>query len=119
MFSCLISEICFSERQVSLPVEKVFSSQILLTFDTAGGGGGGLGEGKMLKLVEKAAGTLASDCEICLLFQTNPVYAFCNSNPSGGGCLPPGGYPTMAGTLLSVKDACFGVQEVLVSYLVS
>lgn len=76
-------------------------------------------EGKMAKLVEKAASTLALDGEIGLLFQTNPVYAFCNSSPNGGECLPPGGYPTMAGTLFTVKDVCFRGQEVLVSNLVS
>lgn len=83
------------------------------------GRGGTLGEGKMAKLVEKAASTLALDGEIGLLFQTNPAYAFCNSSPNGGECLPPGGYPTMAGTLFTVKDICFRGQEVLVSNLVS
>lgn len=73
----------------------------------------------MVKLVEKAASTLVLDCEVGPLFQTNPVYAFCNSSPNGGGCLPPGGYPTTAGTLFAVKDICFRVQEVLVSNLVS
>lgn len=92
----------------------------------AGGGGGEEGEeghsGRVkwrAKLVEKAASTLALDGEIGLLFQTNPAYAFCNSSPNGGECLPPGGYPTMAGTLFTVKDVCFRGQEVLVSNLVS